>query len=545
MPLTSLARRKRKVKQTMKRILLASVLALGFLTPAAHAQMVNAQTGTTYTVANRDCDPQGRALLTFNNSGSVAVTLPQAGTGGQFASGCIINVENLGSGTVTITPTTSTINGATTQAIGQNGGGQIFNDGTNYIFQSGLSNAASGAASLASITGTASPFPITGLGAATGGALNLVGGASSTSATAGGNVNVTAGAGGATGAGGQVVIAGAAGQSTAAGGAVSLTGGASGPGATGNGGAATVAGGAATSTNGTGGQVNDTGGVGTGTGNGGAVVDTGGAGGATSGVGGAYTAAAGAGGGTGAGGVASVTGGASGAGATGNGGVGRVQGGAAASTNGTGGAVQAIGGAGTGTGAGGAVTITSGAGGTTGSGGAVNISAGAATGAAGAAVTISAGAGNGGTAAGGNINLVPGAAVSTGTPGNLQVNGNADLIYGVYYFTGTPAATNQVFFVANRSMLINSCSEIHSTAAGGASTLTVTHDTSTNTPGSGTTVQTGNFNLNATANTIQNATLSGTVATLKLAAGDRLAVVFANAIQSSAGVVVSCGMTPI
>jgi len=96
----------------------------------------------------------------------------------------------------------------------------------------------------------------------------------------------------------------------------------------------------------------------------------------------------------------------------------------------------------------------------------------------------------------------------------------------------------------NRAAIVTSCSEIHATAAGGTSTLTVTHDTSTNTPGAGTSIMTGSFNLNATANTIQNATLTSTVATLTLAAGDRLAVNFANAIQSSAGIVVSCALAP-
>jgi len=52
-------------------------------------------------------------------------------------------------------------------------------------------------------------------------------------------------------------------------------------------------------------------------------------------------------------------------------------------------------------------------------------------------------------------------------------------------------------------------------------------------------------NLNATANTVQNATVSTTVATLTMAAGDRLAVKFANAIQSTVGLVVTVGMVPV
>ncbi len=113
------------------RKLLAAFLGLGLLTAgAAHAQMVNAQTGTTYTVANTDCDPQGRKLLTFNNAAAVAVTLPQAGASGSFIGGCIITAQNIGLGTVTITPTTSTINGGTTLALNSGAGAAIYNDST-------------------------------------------------------------------------------------------------------------------------------------------------------------------------------------------------------------------------------------------------------------------------------------------------------------------------------------------------------------------------------------------------------------------------------
>lgn len=107
-----------------------------------------------------------------------------------------------------------------------------------------------------------------------------------------------------------------------------------------------------------------------------------------------------------------------------------------------------------------------------------------------------------------------------------------------FFQFGTPAATDQVFFVAPAPCKIMAISQVHSTAAGGASTLTVEKDTGTTAPGSGTAVQTGSFNLNATANTVQNAVLK-TDGTCTLAAGDRLAVNFANTIQSTAGMVVT------
>jgi hypothetical protein len=87
---------------------------------------------------------------------------------------------------------------------------------------------------------------------------------------------------------------------------------------------------------------------------------------------------------------------------------------------------------------------------------------------------------------------------------------------------------------------------VFSAAAGGTSTLTVTKDTSTNAPGAGTSLYaSGSCNLNSTPNTVQNATVSTTLSTVNMAAGDRLAVVFANSIGSSAGVVVTVGMDPI
>lgn len=161
----------------------------------------------------------------------------------------------------------------------------------------------------ADISAADATFTITGLGAAQGGYVSVIGGTSSTAANAGG--------------------------------AVSLVGGQ--PGATGVGGAASIAGGAGGATSGAGGAASVTGGVGT---NGNS-------------AGGAASVTGGAGQGTGAGGGASIVGGASGAGATGNGGAVAVTGGAAASTNGNGGSVVVAGGAKAGTGLDGIIRATS------------------------------------------------------------------------------------------------------------------------------------------------------------------------------------------
>lgn len=95
------------------------------------ASLVNAQTGTTYTMVDGD-----RAkTVTFSNTSSVAVTLPQAGAASAFQAGWFCNVQNLNRGAVTITPTTSTINnGAATLVLQRGQGGRIVSDGTNYTY---------------------------------------------------------------------------------------------------------------------------------------------------------------------------------------------------------------------------------------------------------------------------------------------------------------------------------------------------------------------------------------------------------------------------
>jgi hypothetical protein len=86
---------------------------------------VNSQVGTTYTVVVGD---NGK-LLTLNNAAAVGVALPQATT--SFAAFAFA-VSNLGAGTVTITPVTSTINGAATFALTTGQAVFIYSDGTNY-----------------------------------------------------------------------------------------------------------------------------------------------------------------------------------------------------------------------------------------------------------------------------------------------------------------------------------------------------------------------------------------------------------------------------
>lgn len=88
---------------------------------------LNTQTGTSYTMnATDNCK-----LVTFRNASAIAVTLPQATTAG-FTNGASFTVSNLGAGTVTITPTTSTINGGSTLVLTTGQGATIQSDGTNF-----------------------------------------------------------------------------------------------------------------------------------------------------------------------------------------------------------------------------------------------------------------------------------------------------------------------------------------------------------------------------------------------------------------------------
>ena len=113
---------------------------------------VNAQTGTSYAIGSTD----ENKLLTFNNAASVAVSLSQATTAG-FTVGAIFHVFNRGAGTVTITPATSTINGASTLVLAQGQGAFIESDGTNYSAWTTLSGGSS------NITGlTAGFIPLAG-----------------------------------------------------------------------------------------------------------------------------------------------------------------------------------------------------------------------------------------------------------------------------------------------------------------------------------------------------------------------------------------------
>lgn len=87
---------------------------------------INAQSGTSYTILNTD----RQGLITFSNSSATAVSLPQAA--GNFGSNFHIGLANINTGLVTITPTTSTINGGSSAILPNNWYAYIYGDNTNY-----------------------------------------------------------------------------------------------------------------------------------------------------------------------------------------------------------------------------------------------------------------------------------------------------------------------------------------------------------------------------------------------------------------------------
>lgn len=138
-----------------------------------------------------------------------------------------------------------------------------------------------------------------------------------------------------------------------------------------------------------------------------------------------------------------------------------------------------------------------------------------------------------------------GAITSTGTAA-------ASCLINATYATGGAALaanSDSAFFVATRPVRVLAISEVHAVAAGGASVVQVTKDTGTTAPGAGTdlltnTTNTG-FDLAATANTVQVGALVATAGVTSLAVGDRLAVDYAQAVQSTVGVVISVCLAPI
>lgn len=98
------------------------------ISPASFSasQTTNTQTGTTYTIQTTDLSKK----IIQSNINAIATALPQAGT--NFPDGWFTTVTNKGAGLVTITATTSTINGLSTLELTRGMSALITSDGTDY-----------------------------------------------------------------------------------------------------------------------------------------------------------------------------------------------------------------------------------------------------------------------------------------------------------------------------------------------------------------------------------------------------------------------------
>jgi len=95
------------------------------------AECVNAQTGTSYAILDSD---RGK-VVTGTNAAAQAYTIAQAGAASAFVAGWYTDVRNNSTnpaGIITVTPTTSTIDGASSITIGPGKSLRIISDGTNY-----------------------------------------------------------------------------------------------------------------------------------------------------------------------------------------------------------------------------------------------------------------------------------------------------------------------------------------------------------------------------------------------------------------------------
>jgi len=107
---------------------------------------------------------------------------------------------------------------------------------------------------------------------------------------------------------------------------------------------------------------------------------------------------------------------------------------------------------------------------------------------------------------------------------------NGNQMIATYNQISAGAVGSHTFFIAPYACTIQSINFVYHTAAGGASTVSVTKDTGTTAPGGGTQVMTA-LDMNTTVDTVYGATLAS-ASTIALAAGDRLATKVASGAAS-------------
>ena len=160
------------------------------------------------------------------------------------------------------------------------------------------------------------------------------------------------------------------------------------------------------------------------------------------------------------------------------------------------------------------------------------------TGGVGGTVTVQAGnAGTGGNANGGNVNLVPGTATGTGTPGEVLINGNTAGFIPVA-FNYVPSSLDTSFFVASRLYRVKSIIwrvDAVGTDPGAVSATVKKAASGTAINAGGAVSLAAAFDLKVGANTNQNGVLSATPADLEIAAGTAIGVDFTGVLTNATG----------
>src|ERR1035438_5777163 len=120
---------------------------------------VDSQTGAgAFAIPSTDCGK----LVARNQAGAVSDTLAQAG--GSFRSQWYVQYQCSGAGGCTITPATSTIDGALSLTLTQNQGVLIVSDGTNYFTQRGVGSTNAGTVTSVATNNGLTGGPITATG---------------------------------------------------------------------------------------------------------------------------------------------------------------------------------------------------------------------------------------------------------------------------------------------------------------------------------------------------------------------------------------------
>jgi hypothetical protein len=141
-----------------------------------------------------------------------------------------------------------------------------------------------------------------------------------------------------------------------------------------------------------------------------------------------------------------------------------------------------------------------------------------------------------------SVTFATGKTVALTDADSLTVNSVIVPQTGIVNWTAIGAAnvSGDFVFIAHRALQVTTIRIAQRAQGGSGCVIDVEKLTSTTAPGSGTVLGTGSYNCNSTANnTVTTYTLTGTVGTLQLAAGDRLGVKLGGTLTSLAGATVT------